>query len=95
MNLELNQVSARLVEHAIQLKATPEAMDQIAADGYDPDMGARPLKRVIQQKIEDSLSDAMLSGEFANGDTILVDMVDGQIELRREEPVLPEELVAV
>ena len=39
--------------------------------GYDPEMGARPLKRVIQQKIEDSLSDAMLAGEFEDGDTAM------------------------
>ena len=42
--------------------------------GYDPDMGARPLRRVIQQKIEDRLSDAMLSGQFNNGDTVVIDV---------------------
>jgi len=42
--------------------------------GYDPDMGARPLRRVIQQKIEEPLSDALLAGKFNIGDTVLVDI---------------------
>ena len=62
--------------------------------GYDPEMGARPLKRVIQQNIEDSLSDAMLAGEFEDGDTIIVDVVDEEINLRRSEEE-PEEQEAL
>jgi hypothetical protein len=45
--------------------------------GYDPEMGARPLKRIIQQMVEDPLSDALLAGRFGEGDTILVDLDDG------------------
>jgi ATP-dependent Clp protease ATP-binding subunit ClpC len=48
-------------------------------------MGARPLRRVIQQSIEDNLSDALLAGEFEDGDTIIVDVVDEEIELHRSE----------
>jgi ATP-dependent Clp protease ATP-binding subunit ClpC len=60
-------------------------------------MGARPLKRVIQQKVEYPLSDAMLGGEFLDGDTVIVDVVDGEIKLRHvgekvEQP--PEEVAA-
>ena len=48
-------------------------------------MGARPLRRVIQQKVEDPLSDALLGGDFGNGDVIMVDLnADGDVILRRE-----------
>jgi ATP-dependent Clp protease ATP-binding subunit ClpA len=53
--------------------------------GYDPEMGARPLKRVIQQNIEDTLSDSLLAGEFEDGDTIIIDAVDEEISLYKNE----------
>ena len=68
----------------ILLEITPAALDLIAELGYDPEMGARPLRRVIQQKVEDPLSDALLSGEFDDGDVILVDVKDGEIYLHRK-----------
>jgi ATP-dependent Clp protease ATP-binding subunit ClpC len=74
VQLELNKVAQRLEEHAIVLNATPNALEKLANLGYDPEMGARPLRRIIQQKVEDPLSDALLSGEFEDGDTILVDL---------------------
>ncbi len=72
--LELDKVSERLQEHEIELSITPEASKVIAELGYNPEMGARPLRRVIQQKVEDPLSDALLSGTFKAGDTVLVDV---------------------
>ena len=77
VSLELDKVSKRLVEHGLTLTATPVALTQLGEMGYDPDMGARPLKRIIQQHVEDPLSDAVLAGEFVDGDTILVDLDDG------------------
>jgi ATP-dependent Clp protease ATP-binding subunit ClpC len=74
VSLELDKVAARLEEHELTLTATSEALDLLADMGYDPDMGARPLRRVIQQKIEDRLSDAVLSGKFEHGDTVTVDI---------------------
>jgi ATP-dependent Clp protease ATP-binding subunit ClpC len=73
VTLELDKVAARLHEHEIVLHASSEALNQLADEGYDPEMGARPLRRVIQQKVEDPLSDALLSGQFEDGDVILVD----------------------
>jgi len=95
VELEVNKVGLRLEENNIQLEITPEALDIIAELGYDPDMGARPLRRVIQQKVEDPLSDALLSGEFENGEAILVDVKDGEIVLRRklDEVSTPPEAV--
>jgi len=86
VGLELLKVAKRLEEHTIKLEATTEAVDRLAQDGYDPDMGARPLKRTIQQRVEDPLSDALLAGDFADGDSILVDVVDKEIRLRKVEP---------
>jgi ATP-dependent Clp protease ATP-binding subunit ClpC len=74
VNLELNKVAERLVENEIKLTASPAALDKLAEEGYDPEMGARPLRRVIQLKVEDRLSDAVLAAQFKAGDTILVDL---------------------
>ena len=102
VNIELEKVSARLVDHEISLTITPEAAKVIADLGYNPEMGARPLKRVIQQKVEDPLSDALLSGRFKAGDTVVVDVEiledETDIVLRSEdEAITPEsekELIA-
>ena len=92
VSLELNKVAERLAEHNIELTASPEALSLLGAEGYDAEMGARPLRRVIQLKVEDALSDKMLSGLFVDGDHILVDVnPDGAIILTRLEApeVLP------
>ena len=57
-------VRERLIEHAITLEMTDEARDWLADKGYDPEYGARPLRRLIQNEIEDVLSDGILSGRF-------------------------------
>jgi ATP-dependent Clp protease ATP-binding subunit ClpC len=85
VQLELDKVSHRLVEHELTLTASPEALDELAKLGYDPEMGARPLRRVIQQKVEDPLSDALLSGRFEQGDAVLVEVEDGEIVLKKGE----------
>jgi ATP-dependent Clp protease ATP-binding subunit ClpC len=86
VNLELDKVALRLKDHNIRLTATSAALGSLADLGYDPEMGARPLRRVIQQKVEDQLSDALLSGTFHDGDNITVDLnAAGDIILLREE----------
>jgi len=90
VSLELEKVANRLKEHNISLHATSAALALLAEEGYDPEMGARPLKRVIQQRVEDPLSDALLSGKFSDGDSVLVDVDDnGEILLTREPDLLP------
>ena len=81
VDLEVHKVAQRVNEHHIKIEMTPEARDLLADMGYDPDMGARPLRRVIQAKIEDTLSDGMLSGEFKDGDEVRVEVVDKDIKL--------------
>jgi ATP-dependent Clp protease ATP-binding subunit ClpC len=92
VELELRKVAHRLEEHEIVLTATPPALELLADKGFDAELGARPLKRVIQQKVEDAMSDAMLAGKFEDGDTIIVDVADGEIILRQseDEPIKPE-----
>ena len=90
VSLELGKVAERLKEHNLTLAATPEALASFADEGFDPEFGARPLRRVIQHKVEDPLSDSVLSGAFVDGDPVLVDVgVDGEIVLTkaREEEV--------
>jgi ATP-dependent Clp protease ATP-binding subunit ClpC len=96
VQLELDKVSQRLEEHAIVITITPSALELLADMGYDPEMGARPLRRVIQQNIEDAFSDALLAGKFEDGDTIVVDAVDDEITLYRseEKPIEQEEALA-
>jgi len=98
VELELQKVAHRLEEHAIVLKATQPALEKLADLGFDPDMGARPLRRVIQHKVEDPLSDSLLAGDFNDNDTILVELVDDEIVLQRSEseaPPLPaQEVIA-
>lgn len=90
VELELNKVAERMKEHSIHLTATPAALEKLAELGYDPEMGARPLRRVIQQKVEDRLSDSLLAGEFENCTDILVDLDGEEIVLRRGDQILPE-----
>jgi ATP-dependent Clp protease ATP-binding subunit ClpC len=72
VDLELNRVTRQLAEQNITLEATDEAKTLIADVGYDSDYGARPLRRVIQDRVEDRLSEGLLSGEFKPGDTVRV-----------------------
>lgn len=64
VELEIKKVSERLIEHAIELELSEEASEWLATKGYDPEYGARPLRRLIQNEVEDRLSDGILSGEF-------------------------------
>jgi ATP-dependent Clp protease ATP-binding subunit ClpC len=85
VELMLGRVRERLDEHEITLEATDEAKKLLAEEGYDPHFGARPLRRVIQNAIEDPLSEAILAGEFSAGNTVVLDVEDGEIRLRSKE----------
>ena len=81
VDLELDKVCERLKEHALTLEATDAAKELLTDQGYEPQFGARPLRRVIQQLVEDPLSESVLAGRFGRGDHILVDASDGEISL--------------
>ncbi|MDP2776241.1 MAG: AAA family ATPase, partial [Anaerolineales bacterium] len=91
VSLELAKVSERLKDHNLILNASTDALASIAELGYDAEFGARPLRRVIQQKVEDPLSDKLLSGEFVNGDSIdVVVNDDGEVVLDKAIEKQPE-----
>ncbi|PKO13046.1 MAG: NDP-hexose 4-ketoreductase [Chloroflexi bacterium HGW-Chloroflexi-10] len=91
VGLEIKKVAERLKDHEIILDATEKAMEKLAVEGYDPDMGARPLRRVITNRIEDRLSDALLSGEFKDGESILIDWDDEKEEFVFTSSAKPQE----
>jgi ATP-dependent Clp protease ATP-binding subunit ClpC len=87
VDLELEKVRERLVEHALILDVTEEARVWLAEEGYNPEYGARPLRRLIQTEIEDELSDGILSGKFPVASTVTVttDDDDENLVLEGEE----------
>lgn len=78
VNLQLRQVSKMLEKNEVLMSATDEAVDLLAEIGYDPAMGARPVKRVIQRQILNELSRQILQGTISTKDTIMIDAIDGQ-----------------
>ncbi len=87
VDLMLKDVASSLVEKGINLEVTPEAKDWLAEKGYDPTFGARPLRRIIQDHVEDKLSDAILNGKLNPGDTAVLTISDGQTEISAQSPV--------
>ncbi len=83
VGLMLDLVAKAVVEKGMGFRATPEAMAFLAKEGYDPTFGARPLRRKIQELLEDPLSEAVLRGEFDSGDNVVIDIEDGKIKLRK------------
>ena len=71
--LQLNRLRDRLKQKKIDLHFTQEAVDLLGTLGFDPNFGARPVKRVIQQMVENELALGVLRGEFKEEDTIIVD----------------------
>ena len=82
VDLMLNQVVASLKERNVALEVTDAAKDFLGSKGYDPVFGARPLRRVIQDLVEDQLSEALLRAEFLSGDTVVVDCDEDKIVMR-------------
>ena len=86
VELELDKVRERLLEHAMTLEASDEARSWLADHGYDPEFGARPLRRLIQNEVEDVLSDGILSGRFPLAGIVLADVdEDGHLTLEAME----------
>lgn len=74
VDLQLVDLKSKLEARGIQFKMTDKAKKKLSAEGYDPEYGARPLRRTIQRRIQDSLAERLLRGEYGPGDTILVDV---------------------
>lgn len=82
--LQINRLRSRLLEREYGLSVTDEALDYLAASGYDPVYGARPIKRAIQQYVENPLAQEILAGKFAPGDTIQIGFHKGHIDFLKE-----------
>ncbi|MCW4150630.1 ATP-dependent chaperone ClpB [Halomonas sp. 18H] len=77
--IQLERLKARLAEHELRLEISDDALAQLAVVGFDPVYGARPLKRAIQSRIENPLSQDLLAGKFSPGDTIHISAADGKL----------------
>ncbi len=85
VDLELEKIGQRLLEQDMHIESTSEAKHLLAEKGYSQEFGARNLRRVVQQAIEDKLSEGILSGRFTPGDTVLIDAQDDQIVLNIQD----------
>ena len=81
VGVQLAKLAGRLAERRLTLDVTPDAESRLARAGYDPDFGARPLRRVLQRQIEDPLALALLEGRYVEGATVTVKVVDERIVL--------------
>ncbi len=83
VDIQVGRLRQRLVERDLQLVISDSAMDRLADAGYDPVYGARPLKRAIQQQVENPLAQRILAGEFSPGDTITVEVESDHLSFIR------------
>ena len=83
----LGEVASNLIEKGVDMEVTQEAKDWLSEKGFDPKFGARPLRRVIQDNVEDKLSDAVLGGVLGPGDTAVIDVADGDIVVTARSPL--------
>jgi ATP-dependent Clp protease ATP-binding subunit ClpB len=81
-DIQVDHLRRRLAERDLRLELTAAALDQLAAAGFDPVYGARPLKRALQQRLENPLAQRILAGDFPAGDTVVADWVDGELSLQ-------------
>jgi ATP-dependent Clp protease ATP-binding subunit ClpB len=88
VEIQVELLRQRLAERNLGLELSEGALAHVASVGYDPDFGARPLKRVIQREVSDPVALALLKGEFADGDTVVVDASpDGELTFSGQHPV--------
>jgi len=88
VDIQLEQLGTRLQERKLGIRVTPAARTYLAKQGYSPQWGARPLKRVIQHELLDAVARQLIAGRLRAGDTLLVDMGSGELVL---EPLRSED----
>jgi ATP-dependent Clp protease ATP-binding subunit ClpB len=87
VDIQLQTVGKLLKDRKIALEVTPAAKDRLIAEGYDPQYGARPMRRAIQRLIQDPLALKLINGDFVEGDTVVVDAGTAEGELAFTKPV--------
>jgi ATP-dependent Clp protease ATP-binding subunit ClpC len=97
VDLQMAEISGRLAEQGLKIELTEAARDWLANEGYDPQFGARPVRRTLERYVENPLAKRLLAGEFKDGDTVVVDATmddDGRTQLtflnRAAEPIAVE-----
>jgi ATP-dependent Clp protease ATP-binding subunit ClpB len=95
VDIQLANVAKMLKDRKLELEVTPAAKDAIIAEGFDPQFGARPMRRAIQRLVQDPLALKLLKGEFVEGDRVIVDAAPDQAELqfRKSESAREQEEV--
>ncbi|MDI6715532.1 MAG: ATP-dependent chaperone ClpB [Actinomycetota bacterium] len=88
VDIQVGHLKKRVADHGITLDLTDKAKELLAEEGFDPAFGARPLKRVIQRKLQDSLALKILEGKIKEGDSVVADVADGDIVFNVQTPAL-------
>jgi ATP-dependent Clp protease ATP-binding subunit ClpB len=83
VDIQLRYLTERLREQKLTIDITAAARELLIEEGYDPHFGARPLKRTIQQRVENPLADGLLDDDFGPGDTVVIDARDGELTLTK------------
>jgi len=81
--IQIDLLAKRLLKNGLNISATPEAIEWLAQLGYDPQFGARPIKRVIQKKVMNALSKEILSGTISSEEPIIIDNFKNEIVFRK------------
>jgi ATP-dependent Clp protease ATP-binding subunit ClpC len=89
VDLMLSRVGTQLKAQGMVLEASDDVKEVLAKEGFDPAFGARPLRRAVQRVIEDPLSEEILLGHFAEGDTIKAELEDGKVVFKKAEKPQP------
>jgi len=89
VDIQLRNVAKLLKDRNVGLEVTPAAKDRLISEGYDPQYGARPMKRAIQRLVQDPLALQLINGDFCEGDTVLVDagIPEGGLVFTKRVPV--------
>jgi ATP-dependent Clp protease ATP-binding subunit ClpC len=96
VDMQMKEIAGRLKEQGIDIELTEAAREWLAKEGFDPQFGARPLRRTLQRKVESPLSRKLLAGEFKSGDIVQVDADEKEgIVFRRKEAIPAESIVVM
>ena len=95
VGLQILRIQAMLSDQKLKLEITPAAQDHIAAAGYDPTYGARPLKRAIQRELQNPIATKILENTFAEGDTIMIDVADGKLTFNQKAAIAKNEFSVI
>ena len=91
VDIQLRRLQAQLTEAGLTVKITDEAKRQLADEGFDPTYGARPLKRIIQQRLANPLATSLLDGSVGPGVEVLIDWDDSEFTFQPTPPPIPRQ----